>query len=91
VCNVRGADPERYGLRSTARIRFAIERGLQDLLRLPQLSDQLERIRCVEPCRWIVRTNKGSLKCMRSFARVMLTADWLKSRFSAAWDTLRVF
>src|SRR5580704_17517060 len=37
-----------------------------------------------------VRTNRGSLKCLRSLARLMLIADWLKSRFSAVWDTLLV-
>src|SRR5581483_5163957 len=37
-----------------------------------------------------VRTNRGSLKCLRSFARLMLIADWLRSRFSAVCDTLLV-
>src|SRR6185295_15479982 len=37
-----------------------------------------------------VRTKSGSWKCFRSFAKLMLIADWLKSRFSAVCDTLRV-
>jgi hypothetical protein len=31
-----------------------------------------------------VLTKRGSLKCLRSLANVMLIADWLKARFSAA-------
>jgi len=37
-----------------------------------------------------VRTKRGSWKCLRSFAKLMLIADWLRSRFSAVCDTLRV-
>src|SRR5580658_6688763 len=37
-----------------------------------------------------VRTNRGSLKCLRKRAKLMLTVDWLSSRFSAVRETLRV-